>query len=67
MADIFEDFICKFSKWLLKCGLESQHLSRLHSHTFPREHFDSIQKSVFVGAVGANQKSSAYTTLPQIA
>lgn len=67
MADIFEDFICKFSKCLLKCGLESQHLSRLHSYTFPREHLDSIQKSVFAGAVGANKKSSAYTTLPQTA
>lgn len=59
MVDLFEDFICKFSKCLLKCGFESQHLSRLHSHIFPREHLDSIQKSVLAGAMGPNQKSPA--------
>lgn len=67
MADIPEDFICKFSKCLIKCGLESQHLSRLHSHIFPREHLDPIQKSVFAGAVGPNKKSSAYPFLPKTA
>lgn len=59
MADLMEDFICKFSKYLLKCGFESQHLSRLHSHIFPREHLDLIQKSVLAGAVNPNKKSLA--------
>lgn len=59
MADLMEDFICKFSKYLLKWGFESQHLSRLHSHIFPREHLDSIQKSVLPWVVDPNQKSPA--------
>lgn len=59
MADLMEDFICKFSKYLLKCGFESQHLSRLQSHIFPREHLDLIQKSVLAGAVNPNKKSLA--------
>lgn len=59
MADLFEDFICKFSKFFLKCGFEPQHLSRLHSHIFLREHLDSIQRSVLAGAVELNQKPPA--------
>lgn len=51
MADLLEGFICKFSKCLIKWGFQFQHLSRLHSHVFRREHLDSVQKTVFAGAV----------------
>lgn len=59
IADLFEDFTCKFPKCFIKCGFEPQNLSRLHPHIFPREHLDSIQKTVFAGALGPHQKSLA--------
>lgn len=55
MADLMEVLYVNFQNTFSNGDLNLNTLSRLHSHIFPREHLDSIQKSVLPGVVDPNQ------------